>query len=271
MVGADVRTTSSHDGGSMLGGPPRWVWHTYECGYNWSAERGARGLVSAGNECHFVFHPRTGAVAQVLPANRAGRGLRNLRGGVQTNRYGSVCLQVEVIGRARRPWTADLTSAGVEGLARLLEFGRSHGIPDVWPAGSPPAFVKRRGYWMNVPEPPRSVSAWTDEGGHFSHSQVPENTHGDPGAIDVGVMFAAGDGGVSVEEEDVVALEGLICYHPGDGALFLVAGGRAKYIPSMELARELAEHQTGQESLAADDLPKISGAVVEFLNSDPAN
>jgi hypothetical protein len=169
-------------GGMMLGGPPRWVWHTYEAGYSLTALNGAKGLVSAGNDVHFTFHPLTGDIVQMLPASQSGKGLVNTAGGVQTNRMGTVCIQVEVIARAARPWTGDLTAAGRAGLARLIGFARAHGIPDVWPAGPPPVYPPGSGN--------RSASIWTTRAGHYGHSQVPENDHGDPGALDVRALFA---------------------------------------------------------------------------------
>lgn len=178
---------SAHNGGSMLGGPPRFTWHTYEAGYALSAHDGARNLIAAGNEVSLTFHPITGDVVQILPASVASRGLLNAAGGVQTNRIGTAHLQCEVIARASRPWTADLTDAGRHGLARIVDFARSHGIPDVWPAGPPPAYVDGRG---NVPPSPRSATIWTTKAGHYGHSQVPENDHGDPGAIDPAAIFA---------------------------------------------------------------------------------
>jgi hypothetical protein len=169
--------------GAMTGGPPRWVWHTYEAGYSLTAANGARGLISAGNDVHFTFHPISGEVVQILPASAGGKGLLNAAGGVQTNRMGTVCIQVEVIARAARPWTLDLTGAGRRGLALLVGFARAHGIPDVWPAGPPPAYPPGSGN--------RSPSIWTSRAGHYGHSQVPENDHGDPGALDVRALFAA--------------------------------------------------------------------------------
>jgi hypothetical protein len=166
----------------MVGGPPRWVWHTYEAGYGLTVRDGALALIRAGNEVHFVFNPITGQIAQLLPARLAGRGLKNAVGGVQTNRRGSVCLQVEVIARANRPWTGDLTRAGMDGLRRLVAFGRAWGIPDVWPAGPPPAYPGGSS--------PRNPLIWHNRAGHYGHSQVPENDHGDPGAIDTKKMFA---------------------------------------------------------------------------------
>lgn len=259
---------SPHDGGSMIGGPPRFVWHTYEASPSGlSAVGGAHSLIGAGNEVHFVLHPLTGDLVQILPAHRAARGLVNTAGGVQTNRMGSVCLQVEVIAFAANPWTSYCTPLGWEAVGRLVAFAREHGIPDIWPAGPPPAYPPGNGN--------RSASIWESRSGHYGHSQVPENTHGDPGAIDTTKLFGAAQAaGIKHIEEDAMAV-GRICYHPGDGALWLVSGGRARHIPSMDLAREAAQQQTGQDpSLRADDLPRISGAMVAWLNSgmavDPA-
>jgi len=182
LTGITAAIPSTHNGGSMIGGPPRWVWHTYEADpKGLTAERGARGLIAAGNEVHFTFNPLSGSIVQLLPAGVAGRGLRNTGGGVQTNRMGAVCLQVEVIAYAEHPWTGYLTTAGKAGLAKLVGFARAHGIPDVWPAGPPPAYPPGTGT--------RSATTWTTKAGHYGHSQVPENTHGDPGAISVKTLF----------------------------------------------------------------------------------
>jgi hypothetical protein len=177
-----IRIDSSA-GGGLVGGPPRWVWHTYEADpAGLSAVEGARSLHAAGNDVHFVLNPLTGDIAQLLPASVSGRGLKNSQGGVETNRLGTVCLQVEVIAFASHPFTGIVTPAGKEGLGRLIRFGRAHGIPDVWPAGPPPAYP----HGFSV----RSAATWTAHPGHYGHSQVPENDHGDPGAIDVQALFA---------------------------------------------------------------------------------
>jgi hypothetical protein len=223
-VGSDwltgvTRLPSEHDGGSMLGGPPRWVWHTFEAGYTLSAMSAARYLLEHGLEVHFTFNPRTGDIVQILPASRAGRGLRNLSGGVQTNRQGKVCLQVEVVGYAAHPFTAALTAVGRAGLARLVDFARSHGIPDVFPAGPPPAYPGGSS--------PRSVSTWTTEAGHYGHSQIPENDHGDPGAIDVRELL-----GITPPPSTEGAAEVALLRIP-DGSIWLVdaAGKRRVGLP----------------------------------------
>jgi hypothetical protein len=50
--------------------------------------------------------------------------------------------------------------------------------------GSPPAYPR---------EYVRDPRVWTSRAGHYGHSQVPESDHGDPGAIDVRVLWAAAD------------------------------------------------------------------------------
>jgi hypothetical protein len=180
-----IRVESSA-GGDLLGGPPRWVWHTFEADpARLSAVVGARALRAAGHDVHFCFNPLTGDIVQLLPASVSGRALKNLPGGVQTNRLGDVCLQVEVIGFAARPFTGILTAAGRAGLGQLVQFARAHRIPDRWPAGLPPAYPSGSS--------PRRVDIWISRAGHYGHSQVPENDHGDPGALDIRVLFAAAD------------------------------------------------------------------------------
>lgn len=178
-----IQVRSPVNGGSMIGGPPRAVWHTWESGYALDPIEGAKRLIKARNQVHLVFNPVTGRVAQILPASVAGRGLRNLAGGVQTNRQGTACLQVEVIGYARRPWTDDLTPAGRKTLGRIIRWIRGHGVPDVFPAGDPPIYPDGHDE--------RSVRTWTTRAGHYGHSQVPENDHGDPGKIDPSILWAS--------------------------------------------------------------------------------
>ena len=172
------------DGGSMLGGEAYCTMHTYESkGYGLSAVEAARRLVAAGNGCTGTFNPITGEIAQMIPASRASRTLRNLSGGVQTNRAGRFHSQFEVVGDANRPWTQDLTPAGKAGLARIIAWNTEHGVPLVWPAGPPPAFF---GGTPNKLGPGPS--------GYYAHSQWKENNHGDPGALDLSIFFGSGSG-----------------------------------------------------------------------------
>jgi len=169
----------------MTGGPARATWHTFEADpHELSATNGAKRLIADGNEVHFCFNPISGQTVQILSADRAGRGLVNKSGGVETNRMGTRNIQVEVIAYAKDPFTSHLTEAGQLGLWRLVSWMRTQGIPDVWPVGSPPKYDPK------VPMvSKRSAYMWTHFPGHFPHSEVPENTHGDPGAVDTRKFF----------------------------------------------------------------------------------
>ena len=190
--------SSSHDGGSMVGGPPRFTIHSYEADpHKVSATAGAHSLINAGHEVHLCFNPLTGDYAQILPASRAGRGLVNLAGGVETNRMGSCNIQVEVIAFAADPFTDYMTADGWASWGIIMDWVASHGVARTWPSGPPPVY------------PPgtdeRSVDKWTNYSGLFGHSQVPENTHGDPGAVDAHrLCTAGGDMPLTTADADLV-------------------------------------------------------------------
>lgn len=156
------------------------TWHTFECPYSWSIRQAAEYLVRQATEA-FVFHPITGEWAQTQPMTTGARTLRAVGG--QTNARGVIHQQVEVVGYARQPWTADLTPAGKAGLARGLAFFREWGIPDQWavPGFSSPAYPG-----------PGVTRRYPTRSGHYTHSGWPAgNTHGDPGAI-IAPWIAAG-------------------------------------------------------------------------------
>ena len=179
ITGAE-RLTPSAPGGAMSegpGGPPRVIWHTTE-GANFDVMR--RVLTDKGAEPHVLYDPASDRLGQFLPLNVSGRAVKNA-GSVRNNRVGLVCIQVEVCGYAAHPFT-DTWRPGPN-FAALMAAIRAWGIPDVWPAGPPPAYPRG--------SDPRSMSAWLTRGGHYSHSQIPGNDHGDPGAIDIAAIFAA--------------------------------------------------------------------------------
>ena len=160
------------------------TWHTFETGakgydYSYDGLEASRYLISQRSTSHFVLHPTTGALVQLLPANMGARTLRvtDPRTGefAETNRRGRVHFQTEVIANAARPFTFDLTRAGLDALTTLMNFLRAHGVPDqwAWTHGAPPIFpggsVPRR---------------MPDRSGHAYHAGWPVNNHGDPGAIE---------------------------------------------------------------------------------------
>lgn len=184
------RLPAGPDGGAQMTASRRVVWHTTE-GLSWSAA--VETLRKNNTEPHLLWDPKTGRIGQYFPANRAARALRNLDGGVQTNRQGA--LQIEVLGFAEDPFT----DGPMVGLGRIMAWVRANGVPDEWPAGRPLPYPES--YGANGQ---RTVAAWATPG-HFGHSQVPENAHGDPGAIDIDKITGGNDVALTDEDIDKIA------------------------------------------------------------------
>ncbi|MER6844862.1 peptidoglycan-binding protein [Streptomyces platensis] len=171
---------------------PRFTWHTTEspAGSSYLTSIGAY-LIRVGAEPQVIYDPVTDRIGQFGPLNQSGRALKN-DGARRTNREGKVNIQVEVLGRAASPWTNGFDPGKKPNFQRLLAAGRDWGIPDTWPAGKPPAYPSGSSS--------RSRSTWQSKAGHYGHSQVPGNDHGDPGAIDTAKVPgkpAGGDTGSS--------------------------------------------------------------------------
>jgi hypothetical protein len=153
--------------GSFVGGPFRIIHHTTEGG---SASGAFQAFRAHRSDPHFTVDDH--AVYQHVDTNLASRALRNLDGGVQTNRLSAI--QIEVVGTATRP-KSRATLDNVARLCRWLE--RTHHIPAVWPAGPPKPAVNGKDPGGHN----RNATIWATQGGHYGHSQVPENIHWDPG------------------------------------------------------------------------------------------
>lgn len=165
-------------GNSMVGGPPRVVHHiTWDRLDPRPSYDGVRNyLVTAGFEPTLMVDPISGRMTQFLPASRAAYALRNASGGVQTNRMGTACIQVEwffspglTVKGVRYD---DLTDTPMRGLDEVLDLAESWGVPLVWPLGEP--------VWKGAR---RDARVWAAQAGHYGHCHVPENTHTDPGPL----------------------------------------------------------------------------------------
>lgn len=151
--------------GAYSSGPFKIVHHTTEG----SSASGAIGAYRANkSDPHFTVDSTT--IYQHIDTSSAARALANPAGGVQTNRDSAI--QIEVVGFAGRP--KDIaTLKNVAKLCRWIE--TTHGVPKVWPNGFPRVGSRDPGGHN------RNASNWERKGGHYGHSQVPENTHWDPG------------------------------------------------------------------------------------------
>jgi len=116
-------------------------------------------------------------IAQLLPLGAMAAALENRSGGVETNRWARV--QIEVAGFSKTtPYLFD--AATTDALASLLatlkvEAGipLARPYPDAMPSQpwATPAFRRRKD------------GKWGKTAGWFGHVEVPENSHWDPGAL----------------------------------------------------------------------------------------
>lgn len=124
---------------------------------------------------HILWDPFTGRFTQFVPANSRSKSLVDQAGGTRTNRAGSVVLQIEALFfpycRVGGTVYARLADTPCKGWQQLQDWVHSWGVPNAWPMGRPTSFVASR-----------SESTWETQGGWYGHSQVPENTHQDPGS-----------------------------------------------------------------------------------------
>ncbi|MFF4478686.1 peptidoglycan-binding protein LysM [Streptomyces sp. NPDC001520] len=166
--------------------PPRVVWHTTESGTgNASFDAVERYLRQIGAEPHIIYDPTTDRIGQFGPLNQSARALRN-DGVTRTNRTGKVCIQIEVLGRASKPFT-DTWKPGPN-FRKLMDAIRSWGVPDTFPMGTPPKYPGTS---------KRDRHIWATKGGHYCHANIAGNDHGDPGAISPSALFKAAPKGGS--------------------------------------------------------------------------
>jgi len=156
------------------GGPRKVVHHktvTSACGWQ-SAGWNLYG--NTGSWPHFTVCDH--GVLQHFDTRVGSRSLRNKTGGVQTN--SDSAYQIEVVGFP----TVTMPEPTAWHLVALLKWiGELLEVPWAWPAGRPPQ-TSEDGYGENNGH--RFPLVWDNTGGHFGHSQVPENTHWDPAYTD---------------------------------------------------------------------------------------
>lgn len=164
-----VRIPANLDGGPLKGGAPRAVWFTSESDPKTVSSRSvAETLIQERRPAHLVWNPFEGDIFQLIAVTLAARLLPGDLG-----REGRVCVQIMVVGQLHRPFT----DSPLKGLSDLMNWLDSWRVPRRWPAGPP----------LQAPQSyqaARGRRAWA-RGGHFGHSQVPEEVAADPGGIDI--------------------------------------------------------------------------------------
>ena len=162
--------------GSYTGGPFKIVHHTTE---GPTAKGAFAAFAKHRSDPHFTVDET--AVYQHIDTDVAARALKNADGGVQTNRDSAI--QIEVVGFAQRA-KSQAVLRNVARLCRWIE--ATHGVPLVWPNGPPKPANSKGG---DPGGHNRNAQVWDIKGGHYGHSNVPENDHWDPGYTATEVSF----------------------------------------------------------------------------------
>lgn len=170
------------------------VWHSTET-------RGLPGYRNGAVAPNFTAMPsfRTKRIIwhQHFDFDVSSRALRNLAGGVETNRLNAV--QVELVGtcdpKMHRTWSAmglrhlfteQLPDWVVRDLAAFVRW--AHKEHDV-PITSGVTFKRFDSSFGSGNGVRLSHSQWRKFTGHLGHQHVPENLHGDPGKFPMGVVL----------------------------------------------------------------------------------
>ena len=152
--------------GPYDGGPFKIVHHTTEGS---TAEGAMDAFRTHRSDPHFTVDGLH--IYQHIDTGLAARALRNPPGGVQTNTDSAV--QIELVGFAGKL----KNKAALRNMARLCRWIEgTHGVPRVWPNGPPKTSVKGADPGGHN----RDAKTWNTKGGHYGHSNVPENVHWDP-------------------------------------------------------------------------------------------
>lgn len=176
-----VRNQVQAGGTYLASGHPRLTWHTTE---------GSSLPTYSGSHPHFTLDVKGRRLYQHIPIERSAMALRNLSGGVETNRINKN-VQVELIAfsdanfakRAGKSQYAvvNLTDDDYAQIARLARWIEKH-------AGVP----RKCGVTFRDDSNHKvSHAEWATYEGHIGHQHVPENDHWDPsGSFKIGRVLA---------------------------------------------------------------------------------
>jgi len=163
LPGATKINGPHSQGGTMAGGEGLCTHHiTVTPTGSYGATR--EFLLKMGYEPTLILDPTTGERGQFLPANRSAYALEHPSGQPETNRQGSVHVQIEWLWPSM---AKDITKAPkfAELWADLIPWLEQLGVPSLWTFGSP----------LNASRDPK---LWV-KGGHRGHRNAPANSHDD--------------------------------------------------------------------------------------------
>lgn len=184
LSGVEHRPIATVNGGTWAeDDPDRAVLHTTEGD---SIEGALSTWQNTKVPSHLVFDADEDRTVQCLPFSVSAYALKNLPGGVETNRVGRT-IQIEIVGHA-----GDSPNWPVEKLHRigkLLRRVKDEGGVDFQFVA--PEFVgPESGTIASATAPQRmSQALWRSFNGVCGHQHVPENDHWDPGHINIAEVF----------------------------------------------------------------------------------
>lgn len=207
-------------------------------------------------------------VVRHLADTVAARSLRNRSGGVETNRDGTILIQIELMGFAGSPETIgsreDLVWLGTEVVGPLCKRNSIPLTSSVRWAPYPSS------YGLNATQR-LSPAAWDGYSGVLGHMHAPENDHGDPGAIDIETILSAARG------EDDVALtdpEHQVLYSLNNqvvNAVLPKLNALAAAVAKIEVGDDLDEAQVAQLVLAGLSAEAIADALDDGIAAEVAD
>lgn len=137
---------------------------------------------------NLTYHPGQRKWRQHLPLNRSARALENRSGGVETNTAN--CVQIELVGTCDRSYHnrygglywPEAPDDALDDLAEFLAFMKTEwGVKLIAPPQWPSYAVSSKGGTTQR----MTFSQWRNWYGVCGHMHVPEQSHLDPGDIDI--------------------------------------------------------------------------------------
>ena len=192
-------------GGSWTGFPYRVILHTTET-------RTIPGYNNGASAPHLTYFPAGNYWVQHTSFATAARALRNLSGGVQTNRQGA--LQVEIVCYSAKSigdsvnglWVGNLTETHLRSLARFLNWVKGEfDIQLTWPGKQALSYAQANATGFRM-----TASQWDGFNGVAAHQHVPENLHWDTGALDWNRLMSYTNDAMELTDEEIAQLRGIL-------------------------------------------------------------
>lgn len=183
------RLPASVAGGDYNGGPMKILLHTTEGS---TAAAAFAAFRIHGSWPTFTVDPNTRRRYQHYDTNGAARALKNLSGGVETNRDGVI--QIEIVGFAGQShtWSSEVLQwLGEQVIAPIVA---AH--PSINLDNHPTFYGEDAGFTIASASARQRMSyaAWDAFNGICGHQHAPENDHWDPGKLNIAAVVAAAKG-----------------------------------------------------------------------------